>query len=143
MGGRDCCAPLAPGTAAADGKPARSVPAPVRGRCGAAPAPACGQDLAPRAPTGERTDPALRRDLPDYSYMAKFLAELLGCTLPSKGASPMLEVGGGGCVPQPRLSAVAAAPRPRPGVPRSWPVQSHFVCFPPGCLGRGRDRMAR
>lgn len=27
-----------------------------------------------------------------HIYMAKFLAELLGCTLPEKGASPMFEV---------------------------------------------------
>ncbi|CAD7693396.1 unnamed protein product [Nyctereutes procyonoides] len=29
---------------------------------------------------------------PQRSYMAKFVAELLGCTLPSKGAAPMFEV---------------------------------------------------
>ncbi len=42
--------------------------------------------------------------------MAKFLAELLGCALPSKGASAVLEVGGG------RVPA-AASPERRPGVP--------------------------
>lgn len=34
--------------------------------------------------------------------MAKFLAGLLSCTLPRKGASPMFEVGGG-CVPEGRV----------------------------------------
>lgn len=42
--------------------------------------------------------------------MAKFVAELLGCTLPSKGAAPMFEVGGG------RVPA-AASPERGPGVP--------------------------
>lgn len=33
-----------------------------------------------------------------HIYMAKFLAELLGCTLPEKGASPMFE-----CRSQPHI----------------------------------------
>ncbi|XP_030420952.1 uncharacterized protein LOC115652704 [Gopherus evgoodei] len=34
---------------------------------------------------------SVRRPLPPCLYMAKFLAELLGCTLPDKGTSSMFE----------------------------------------------------
>lgn len=77
-----------------------------------------GQDLAARAPTrGKDRSSASGGTPPHYSYMAKFLAELLGCTLPSKGASPMFEVGGG-CVP----AATAVGGHPLTGalgVPRN------------------------
>lgn len=110
------CAPCAPKL-----RRPLSPPPPAPGRCGAPltrarprwPA-SCGQDLAARAPPpGKDASSASGGTLPHCSYMAKFLAELLGCTLPSKGASPMFEVGGG-CVPA--ATAVCGGARPLTGV---------------------------
>lgn len=64
--------------------------------------------------------------------MAKFLAKLLGCTLPSKGASPMCEVGGG-CVPA--ATAVGGG-----GLsPDRGPWTVSLAGFPPAGLGWGGE----
>lgn len=76
------------------GQPWRADPRPPPGSGSFGPP--CPAQLRRRA----RTEAASARGTrPPCSYMAKFLAALLGCTLPSKGASPMLEVGRG-CVLQ-------------------------------------------
>lgn len=77
------CKHLAP-QSAEDRQLAHLVPGPVPGRYRAAAKPA-GNTSPLGLLQGERTDP------PHYLYMAKFLAELLGCMLPSKGTSPMFE----------------------------------------------------
>ncbi|XP_033069207.1 uncharacterized protein LOC117084896 [Trachypithecus francoisi] len=52
----------------------------------------CGQDPGARALVrGKDRNGASGGTLPHRLYMAKFLTELLGCTLPRKGASPMFE----------------------------------------------------
>ncbi|XP_036056250.1 uncharacterized protein LOC118591921 [Onychomys torridus] len=69
-----------------DGQPWRADPRPQPGSRSFGPP--CPAQLRRRA----RTEAARARGTrPPCSYMAKFLAALLGCTLPSKGASPMLE----------------------------------------------------
>lgn len=47
------------------------------------------------------------RPLPRCSYMAKFLAELLGCTLPDKGSSSVYEVGGWSDVVRPVFTVIS------------------------------------
>lgn len=145
VGGR--AARTSPRGAAAAGLQARSPRPPaalVPGRCGAAPSPgprwpaSCGQDLAARTPAPGKDGPSAWREIPSHcSYMAKFLAELLGCTLPSKGASPMFEVGGG-CVPA--AMAVCGGGGPLTGALGSPGVNTctaSLNSFPPGSLGRG------
>lgn len=97
-----------------------------------------GSPCLPQLWHGSRTEAASARGtLPPCLYMAKFLAALLGCTLPSKGASPMLEVGRG-CVLQGLLWAMASTPDPPLGCP------SFGKCATPeGLLGRGRGGWRR
>ncbi|MEJ1276778.1 hypothetical protein NN561_007689 [Cricetulus griseus] len=93
--------------------------------------PPCPPQLRRRA----RTKAASARGTgPPCSYMAKFLAALLGCTLPSKGASPMLEVGRG-CVLQGLPSAGVSISDPPLGSPPLGKCVS-----PEGLLGRGWGR---
>lgn len=106
---------------------------------GGSPPPPGSTSLGPPCPPqlwhGSRTEAASARGtLPPCSYMAKFLAALLGCTLPSKGASPVLEVGRG-CVLQRWLWATANSPDPPLGSPPLGKCAS-----PGGLLGRGRGR---
>lgn len=46
------------------------------------------------------------RPLPPCSYMAKFLAELLGCALPDKGSSSVYQVGGCSDVVRPVFTVI-------------------------------------
>lgn len=109
---------------------------------GGSPPPPGSRSFGPPCPPqlwqGSRTEAASARGtLPPCSYMAKFLAALLGCTLRSKGSSPMLEVGGGRVL-QGRLWAMACTPDPPLGSPPLGQCAS-----PGGLLGRGRGGWRR
>ncbi|PNI82983.1 RASGEF1B isoform 13 [Pan troglodytes] len=75
--------------------------------------------------------------------MAKFLAELLGCTLPSKGASPMFEskshsrVGLKSSTKQKFMYSSSCSflrSHGRPPFSAHWPVRSPYLTAKRGCV---------